>query len=127
MSLKKVVPALLVAVIFALLAAANAQETISPNQGSVFIGQHKTVCGRVVSAHYAPRSKGQPTFLSLDKPYPNQVFTVVIWGENRSKFSDAPEILYRDKSVCVTGVIRSRQGSPEIVATDPSQIVTKGY
>jgi hypothetical protein len=55
-----------------------------------------TVCGSVVSTHYAPGTKGQPTFLNLDKPYPNQVFTVLIWGESRSKFG-TPESEYKGR------------------------------
>jgi hypothetical protein len=45
------------------------------------IGKKLIVCGTVVSARHATRSRGQPTFLNLDKPYPNQIFTVVIWGQ----------------------------------------------
>jgi hypothetical protein len=51
-----------------------------PEDAGKFIGRQKTVCGAVASAHFATRSKGQPTFVNLDKPYPNQIFTVLIWG-----------------------------------------------
>ena len=43
-----------------------------------------------------------PTFLNFDKRYPDQIFTLVIWGGDRSKFGD-PETVYRGKRVCVTG------------------------
>ena len=56
-----------------------------------------------------------------NKPYPNQVFTVLIWGENRSKFG-TPESEYKGKRVCVTGKITEYKGAPEIVASDPRQI-----
>jgi micrococcal nuclease len=85
------------------------------------VGEKVTVCGKVVSTHFAGRSRGQPTFLNLDEPYPNQIFTIVIWGSDRPKFGD-PEAKYRDKDVCVTGKITSYQGVPEIAANDPSQI-----
>jgi len=48
---------------------------ISPAEAAKHIGEKATVCGVVASARYASRSKGQPTFLNLDKPYPNQIFT----------------------------------------------------
>jgi len=32
--------------------------------------QEKTVCGNVLSMRYASSTRGQPTFLNLDKPYP---------------------------------------------------------
>jgi hypothetical protein len=80
-----------------------------------------TVCGTVVITHYAASTKGHPTFLNLDKPYPKQVFTVLIWDENRSKFG-TPENEYKGKRICVTGKIIEYKGAPEIVAGDPKQI-----
>jgi len=101
------------------------QETITPYQAANFIGQQRTVCGTVASAHVAAESKEQPTFISLDKPYPNQVFTVLIWASDRSKFEKPPETLYPKKEICVTGMIQSYQGKAEIVVKDPGQIKTK--
>lgn len=85
------------------------------------IGENATVCGKVVSTHFADRSRGQPTFLNLDEPYPKAIFTIVIWGSDRPKFGD-PEAKYKDKNVCVTGKITSYRGEPEIAAYSPSQI-----
>jgi hypothetical protein len=65
--------------------------------------------------------RGNPTFINLDKPYPNQIFTVLIWGSDRPKFGD-PEETYRSKRICVTGKISDYKGVPEIVAYEPSQI-----
>ena len=109
----------------ALTVSAFAQETISPEDAANYIGQQKTVCGTVASAHLAYRSKGQPTFLNLNKPYPNQTFTVLIWGSDRGNFEVPPEVLYRGKEICVTGMIRSIRGRPEIIVKDPSQINVK--
>jgi hypothetical protein len=85
------------------------------------VGEKATVCGTVASIHYADKTKGQPTFLNLDEPYPKQIFTIVIWGNDRSKFGE-PEKKYRDKRVCVMGRITSYRGTPEIAASDPTQI-----
>ncbi len=85
------------------------------------VGEKATVCGKVVSARFAKDSKGQPTFLNLDEPYPNHIFTIVVWGSDRQKFGDIEE-KYRVKDVCVTGKITSYQGKPEIAVNDPSQI-----
>jgi hypothetical protein len=79
------------------------------------------VCGLVVSSRYAFSTKGQPTFLNLDEPYPKQVFTILIWGENRSKFR-TPESDYKGKRICVTGKITEYRSEPEIVADSPKQI-----
>jgi DNA/RNA endonuclease YhcR with UshA esterase domain len=83
-----------------------------------------TVCGVVVSTEYSASSRRSPTFLDLDHPRPQQPFTIVIWGTDREKFG-TPEETYAGKRVCVTGTIQDYRGTPEIVATDPSQIVTQ--
>ena len=98
---------------------------ISAKDAEKYIGQTETVCGRVASPTQAVRTKGQPTFLNLDEPYPNNIFTVVIWGSDRKKFPESPEKLYRGKTICVTGEIESYKGKPEIVVKDPKQIVVK--
>lgn len=85
------------------------------------LGQVATVCGTVVTATYASRSRGQPTFLNLDKPYPNHIFTIVIWGEDRKKFG-RPEVELFEKTVCVNGRIEQYQSRPEIVVREPKQI-----
>jgi len=107
----------------ALVTAAEAAQ-ITALQAKDHVGEVQTVCGKAVSTRYASGSKGQPTFLNLDEPYPHEIFTILIWGENRPKFG-VPETEYRDKNVCVTGKITSYRGTPEIVATEPSQIVAQ--
>ena len=102
-----------------------AQDYITPADADKYIGQTKTVCGKVASATYAARSRGQPTFLNLDQPYPNHIFTVVIWGSERNKFKSPPETFFKGKSVCVTGVIDTYRGKPQIIVREPSQIVIK--
>jgi DNA/RNA endonuclease YhcR with UshA esterase domain len=104
---------------------ASAQQKLLPSEAKAHIGEPATVCGTVVSSRFAASTKGQPTFLNLDKPYPSHVFTVLIWGESRSKFG-SPETEYKDKRVCVTGTITEYRGVPEIVVDDPKQIKTGG-
>jgi hypothetical protein len=101
-----------------LLQPALAQKKLSATKAKDHIGKRATVCGNAVSARYAASTRGQPTFLHLDKSYPNQIFTVVIWGSNRSKFG-APESDYKGKRVCVNGKIAEYRGVPQIVADDP--------
>ena len=99
----------------------GAQSKITASEAINHVGERATVCGRVADAKYASSSRGRPTFLNLDKAYPNQIFTVLIWGEDRDKFG-RPEEDYRDKNICVTGLITSYRGVAQIQATDPSQI-----
>ena len=98
-----------------------AQNTYTSEQAKSHIGENATVCGVVASTHFAASSRGEPTFLNLDKPYPNQVFTILIWQNDRAKFG-VPERDYANKSICVTGTIQDYRGIPEIIARSSSQI-----
>ena len=114
--------ALLIPFVIVLWAALGlAQTSISAAEAKNHVGERATVCGEVASTHYAASSRGNPTFINLDKPYPNQIFAVLIWGTNRPKFGD-PEEAYRGKHICVTGKISDYKGAPEIIAYEPSQI-----
>jgi DNA/RNA endonuclease YhcR with UshA esterase domain len=94
---------------------------VTAAEGKDHVGERATVCGKVVSTHYAKSSKGEPTFLNLDEPYPREIFTILIWGSDREKFG-APESAYKDFQVGVTGKITSYRGTPQIVATERRQI-----
>jgi hypothetical protein len=96
--------------------------SISANEAPPYIGQEAKVCGRVVDSRYAQTSRGSPTFLNFDRPYPNHVFTVVIWGSDRGSFPSSPETYYRGKRVCASGLIEPYQGKPQIVAMSDSQL-----
>src|SRR6266550_957287 len=103
------------------IAQAPQVKRLTAAEAKYHIGEQATVCGRVASTRYAVTTRGKPTFLNLDKPYPSQVFTVLIWGENRDKFGN-PEERYRDKQVCVTGTITEYRKAPEIVVSNPQSI-----
>jgi DNA/RNA endonuclease YhcR with UshA esterase domain len=109
-----------------LILAANAlvqaqTGNITAAEAAKHVGERATVCGHVVSTHYAVRSKGSPTFLNLDEPYPRQIFTITIWGSDRPKFGD-PEAKYGNKRVCVTGLIKDYRGVPEVIVEQSSQV-----
>ena len=85
------------------------------------VGEVATVCGVVASAKFDSELPSQPTFLDFEKAYPDQVFTVVIFGGDRGKFG-TPETTLRGKRVCVTGKIQQKSGMPEIILNDPKQL-----
>jgi hypothetical protein len=108
-----------------ILCAASASSSasadkITPAQAKDHIGKHATVCGVVASANFAARSSRQPTFLNLDKPSPDHIFTAVIWIEDRPKFGK-PETL-KGRRVCVSGLVESYQGKPQIVLQEADQL-----
>jgi hypothetical protein len=101
--------------------AGAADKTLTAGEAKDHVGEHATVCGQVAGVHTATSSKGSPTFVNLDKPYPNQLFTILIWGEDLAKFNPKPDT-WDGKRVCATGTITSYRGSPEIVAKSQEQI-----
>ena len=111
------------AIIFSLFVAfgARAQEQLSATEAKQHEGQKATVCGTVASVHFTAGSRGKPTFINLDQPYPNQVFTALVWGEDRSRVP----IPRSGQHVCVTGAIQDYKGSPEIVVRDGSSLVVR--
>lgn len=105
----------------------QAQKTVTTDQAKDYAdkGTTVTVCGLVVGIHYADKSNGKPTFVNLDKSYPNQVFTILIWGEDLSKFPVQPSG-WQGKKVCATGTVTQYRNIPEIVAKSPQQITFRG-
>src|SRR5262249_42455825 len=106
---------------FGVWASSAGAATMSPEDAAGHFGGTATVCGVVASTKFATGSRSQPTFLDFGKPYPNTVFTAVVFGSDRPKFG-TPEKSLLGKRICVTGQIRDYRGRPEIILSDPSQL-----
>ena len=106
---------------FALCAPPARAADLAAADAAHHVGETATVCGIVASGKFDSDLKSQPTFLDFERPYPDQVFTVVIFGADRSKFG-TPETSLRGKHLCVTGKIQDRSGLPEIILNDPKQL-----
>ena len=91
----------IIAVLLIAPLVASAQKThLTAQEAKTHVGETQTVCGKVVSARYAAGSKGQPTFLNLDEPYPKELFTILIWGDDRKNVGDLPKV---GSHVCAKG------------------------
>ncbi len=86
------------------------------------VGEQAVVCGQVVNAVFASGTGGQPTFLNLERPYPDQPFDVVIWGRDRDRFHPPPEVAWQGERICVAGPVTTHQGVPRIQVSTPAQI-----
>jgi hypothetical protein len=95
--------------------------TLNPEEAASHVGENATVCGLVASGRYAAQATAAPTFLDFGKPYPNQIFTAIIFGIDRTQFG-APELSLHERQACVTGEIFLYQGKPEIILRDPKQL-----
>ena len=107
-----------IALFFAL--GASAQKMIQAKDVAQHMNENVTVCGKI----FGTKLLDGPniTFLDMGAAHPNQLLTVVIKSEDRSKFTGKPEDEYKDKNVCVTGTIINFKGKPEIVLSDPANI-----
>lgn len=113
--------ALLFASLLSIPVSGAAAATLSPQQAHDHVGQTATVCGSITTASYRSNLPFQPTFLNFGQPYPNQLATIVILGQDRAKFG-VPEADLNGKRICVTGFIRLFGGKPQIVVSEPNQI-----
>lgn len=104
-------------------AGVKVDKTITGAEALQHIQETNTVCGPIASTRYAEKSPGKPTYLNLDHPFPNQTCAIVISESARAKFKDAPEVAFKGKSVCITGLITTNShGKAEVAIEDPSQI-----
>jgi hypothetical protein len=94
-------------------------ETLTAKDAKNHIGEQATVCGKVASERTATSSRGEPTFINLDSAYPDQVFTVLVWGDDRKNVGDLPQVGSR---VCASGVIKDYKGVPEIIVRSSGQL-----
>ena len=74
----KALQLLLALLVFQTISLAQA---IPPSEGAKHLGERETVCGTITGGHAATSSRGTPTFINLDRAYPNQLFTLLIWGK----------------------------------------------
>lgn len=99
----------------------NGQTSIKLEEISQYIGDSVIVCGKVEDIRYFENSKNQPTLLNIGAKFPNQLLTVVIWGNVRAEFKNKPEEM-QDKQVCITGRITLYKEKPQIIIENPGQI-----
>jgi hypothetical protein len=107
------------AITLLLWASTGQAQTLTAAQAKSHIGESATVCGKVVGEKTATSSRGEPTFISLDAAYPNQVFTILVWGDDRKNVGELPQVGAR---VCATGAIQDYKGVPEIIVRSKGQL-----
>ena len=105
-----------------LLLHTSAQQKIDLGEVDKHIGDSVTVCGKIFGGKFLSSSNNQPTFLNMGAAYPNQLLSIVIWGNTRKLFSYKPEEKLKNKNVCVTGKIETYKNKPQIVIRQMQQI-----
>ena len=100
-----------------------AQKTIDINEAINNVGDTVTICTKIYGGRFMENSKGAPTLLNAGASYPNSLLTIVVPGDSRKIFDFKPEEYYKDKDICVTGIIELYKEKPQIVVIKASQIV----
>ena len=107
------------AITLLLWASIGKAQTLTTAQAKAHLGESATVCGKVAGERTATSSRGEPTFINLDAAYPYQVFTILVWGDDRKNVGELPQVGNR---VCATGKIQDYKGVPEIVVRSKGQL-----
>lgn len=117
--MRSVQPVRLAAVVLLIWSSIGQAQTLTTTQAKAHKGENGTVCGKVASEKTAASSRGEPTFINLDSAYPNQVFTILVWGNDRKNVGELPRV---GSHVCASGVIQDYRGVPEIVVRSNGQL-----
>jgi micrococcal nuclease len=116
--MKKISIALFIA--FAAMKASAQTTTIEAKDAAKHIGEEVTICDKIFSGKFL--AGPGLTLLDVGGSHPNEVLSLVIKGDDRKKFSAAPEDKFKGQQVCVTGKLIEYKGKPEIMITDTAQI-----
>ncbi len=95
-------------------------EVIDACSAKEYLGKKVIVEGRVVDTYHDLKSN--TVFLNLEKPYPHQCFTGVIFSSHLYKFVQKPEDYYLGKTVRIMGIVKEYKGRAEIILEDTDQI-----
>lgn len=104
------------------------QNTLPPGHYNTIAGAKQantysavTVCGKVVSSR---NSRKGHAWLNLDRPYPNDYFSVMIYKSNLTNFTYDPVTYLKDKNICVTGEIGKFGNKPVMKVKRPSSVLS---
>ena len=90
--------------------------TIGAAQAADHIGKQVTVTGVVAQVSIRPSL----VFLNIDKPFPSNLFTVIIRNKSTNEFESLSAL--KGKSVAVKGAVIDYNGKAEMELTRKSQL-----
>lgn len=90
-----------------------------------YVGDTVQFCSKVYSTRYYEGSVGKPTLLDVRANFSEPLVNTIVLGEDRKAFNDAPEILYVNREVCISGIVQLYNGSPQILIRKREQITVK--
>src|SRR5215217_3817479 len=100
-----------------------AQKEVKIEQLKEHIGDSIQTRGKVYSISYMERLKNKPTFINVGAAYPNQLLTIVIWGNVRAKLGYKPEQEFAKGFITVVGKVELYKDKPQIIIKAPEQLI----
>lgn len=98
-------------------------EPIAWEEAAEAIGHSAAVVGPAVEVTRAEDVGGQPTFINLGAPHPEQPrFDVVVYDDVATRF-DEPLADLAGETVCAVGEVRERDGVPQTIIDAPPQLM----
>lgn len=97
-------------------AATNSIPRIRADQARANVGKEVIVTGIIAEVNKGERL----VRLNLDKPYPNQALTAVIWADKTNLFPEIERL--KGNSVEIRGKITNYRSRPEIVVSNTNQL-----
>ncbi len=94
----------------------NSPAKIPAAEAKTHLGANAIVIGAIVEVNRAEKL----VRLNFDKPFPNQPFTAVIFGDKTNLFAELEKL--KGKTVEVSGKITDYRGRPQIVLTATNQL-----
>lgn len=100
--------------------AASAQEKIAAKDAAKHLNETVTIADKIYSTKLIENTN--MVLLDMGGAHPDQYLTLVIKGEDRSKFKDKPEEYFKGREVIVTGKLIDYHGKPEIIVDSPDEL-----
>ena len=97
---------------------AQAQKVVTAQEASQHVGETVTVTGTVGDVGHSQRSN--TIFVNFGPPFPNHIFTAVIFASAATQFPDVDS--WKGKTLNVTGAVKMYRGKPEIILESPKQV-----
>ncbi len=99
------------AIILLSVCQASAQNIIPAKSAAKYYGHKIKVCDKV----YGSSHTADGTLLYLGEDYPRQLLTLIIKTTDLSKFKGRPDIDFKGKDICITGVVvKTIRASPKL-------------
>ena len=95
-----------------------AQTKIPVDSVSNYIGKSVIVCSQV----FGIKATEKVVLINLGAAYPASPLTIAILAKNFANFTTPPEEFYKNKKLCVTGMLELFKGKAEIVVSKPEEI-----